>query len=324
MVQINNLSSTTSLAGGDLLPVYSSSVGDTRKASLSTFLAFVRANLASPDFTTEIVAPTSSGFNIQLAAQTSNLWLIINPTGAFAAGTVTLPPVAGCYDGQVIQVSVTNDVTALTVNGNGGTVLGAPSTLPATGFFALRFNLLQQTWYTVANTSPDDISIGGDLSVTGNGTFGGLVNAVGNIATAASVVVGTNIVMLSDGDILDSNENEILEFLSTASAVNNIEIANSATGSGPAVRAKGSDTNIDIKLTPKGTGKVSTSAPIVGGSYIATGFTTFSSLPSAATAGKGARHYITDCNTATFNAVAAGGGGNSVPVVSDGSDWRVG
>lgn len=52
--------------------------------------------------------------------------------------------------------------------------------------------------------------------------------------------------------------------------------------------------------------------------------TVFASLPAASTAGAGARSFITDCNTATFLATAAGGGANAVPVVSDGTNWLVG
>lgn len=47
-------------------------------------------------------------------------------------------------------------------------------------------------------------------------------------------------------------------------------------------------------------------------------------LPSAASVGLGARAFVSDALTTTFNAVAAGGGGGKVPVFSDGSVWRVG
>lgn len=44
----------------------------------------------------------------------------------------------------------------------------------------------------------------------------------------------------------------------TASAVNRFSLTGAATGSGPALSAVGTDTNIDINLTPKGTGTVKT------------------------------------------------------------------
>ena len=48
------------------------------------------------------------------------------------------------------------------------------------------------------------------------------------------------------------------------------------------------------------------------------------SLIAAADAGPGARGLVTDATSTAFNAVAAGGGANRVPVWSDGTVWRVG
>lgn len=47
-------------------------------------------------------------------------------------------------------------------------------------------------------------------------------------------------------------------------------------------------------------------------------------LPSAATAGAGARAFVTDATSTTFNASLTGGGANRVPVFSDGTVWRIG
>lgn len=63
---------------------------------------------------------------------------------------------------------------------------------------------------------------------------------------------------------------------------------------------------------------------LTASSYLATTATTVAGLPSAATAGAGARAMVTDSNTATFNATVAGGGANIVPVFSNGTDWKVG
>jgi len=54
----------------------------------------------------------------------------------------------------------------------------------------------------------------------------------------------------------DSNGNEEIIFTTTASAVNELTVANAATGDGPILSATGGDTNVDLNLTPKGTGKV--------------------------------------------------------------------
>ena len=65
------------------------------------------------------------------------------------------------------------------------------------------------------------------------------------------------------GGMLDVNGNsigdgtlELLKFSETGSAVNEFTIANAATGNAPNLSATGGDDNIDISITPKGTGSV--------------------------------------------------------------------
>lgn len=58
------------------------------------------------------------------------------------------------------------------------------------------------------------------------------------------------------GDFTDSNGNEWLEVDAVASAVNHVQVRNSATGSPSAITATGSDTNVGIGLSSKGTGSV--------------------------------------------------------------------
>jgi hypothetical protein len=60
----------------------------------------------------------------------------------------------------------------------------------------------------------------------------------------------------NNGYIADSNGNELLLFMLAASAVNYIALTNSATSVSPSLTAGGSDTNIDLLLISKGTGKV--------------------------------------------------------------------
>jgi hypothetical protein len=55
-----------------------------------------------------------------------------------------------------------------------------------------------------------------------------------------------------------------------------------------------------------------------------TGATTVAGLPSASTAGAGARSFVTDATVTVFLTTVAGGGANKVPVVSDGTNWLIG
>jgi hypothetical protein len=57
-------------------------------------------------------------------------------------------------------------------------------------------------------------------------------------------------------EINDANGNEEIIFTTTASAVNELTIANAATGNAPEIAATGDDTNIDLRLNTKGTGGV--------------------------------------------------------------------
>lgn len=152
MPTINQLPTITTLSGGDQLPVYATSNGDARKASITTLVDYFQQTFADPNYSVIINAPTNSGFNIALAASAQSIWLIINPTGTFAAGSVTLPPVADCFDGQEILIISTQTISAFTTNGNGGTLVGVPASLGAGSSFTIRFNLLQQTWYTIVNS----------------------------------------------------------------------------------------------------------------------------------------------------------------------------
>ena len=100
-----------------------------------------------------------------------------------------------------------------------------------------------QLVFATANdgTNPDIYTLDfGDVTLTGTQT---LTNK-----TLTSPKIGTS--------ILDTNGNELALLTATGSAVNEFTIANAATGSGPTLSSTGGDTNIDINVTPKGTGDV--------------------------------------------------------------------
>jgi len=59
-----------------------------------------------------------------------------------------------------------------------------------------------------------------------------------------------------NGFALGDGTLELLKFIETASAVNEVTITNAATGNAPEISSTGDDTNVDIKITPKGSGNV--------------------------------------------------------------------
>jgi hypothetical protein len=58
------------------------------------------------------------------------------------------------------------------------------------------------------------------------------------------------------GFIADANGNELLVMDTVASAVNEIKIANAATGGKPSIAAQGGDTNVSLNIISKGSGEV--------------------------------------------------------------------
>ena len=51
---------------------------------------------------------------------------------------------------------------------------------------------------------------------------------------------------------------------------------------------------------------------------------TVNTLPDAAVVGAGARSFVSDSSVTTFNTTVASGGSNTVPVFSNGTNWKVG
>ena len=111
------------------------------------------------------------------------------------------------------------------------------------------------TWGTKINTDLD--SLDAVFAAAGTGTSVGL-----NIGSGKKLKLV--------GDVIDTNGNELLKVTATASAVNELTLANAATGGAPVLSATGGDTNIGIAITPKGTGGVVFPAGAVGTPAITT------------------------------------------------------
>lgn len=56
--------------------------------------------------------------------------------------------------------------------------------------------------------------------------------------------------------LIDVNGNAFLQIVPTTNAVNGLLLKNAATGSGPSIEPTGTDTNINLLLKPKGTGRL--------------------------------------------------------------------
>lgn len=149
MATINQLNAAATVSGSDLLAIYSQQNGDARKLSLTNFAAWIATQVTFvDDKVTQYSAPLTG--TTVLATDTQNsVWLILTPAGGLAALTIKLPLLANTLDKQEILVNSTQTITTLTLDGNGSSIVGGPTTLAANGFFRLRFDAVMKTWYRV-------------------------------------------------------------------------------------------------------------------------------------------------------------------------------
>jgi hypothetical protein len=151
MPTINQLSGLSQLSSGDLLPIYVPNNGDARKVSIGQLLAFFQQQFASPTLATQLATP-GTGFNVAVQTPVSEQqWLILQPAGTLASGTVTLPLNTQTPDGTEVLVTTTQQITAFTLALNGAAVVyGDPSTLAAEDFFRVRYYAATNSWYRIA------------------------------------------------------------------------------------------------------------------------------------------------------------------------------
>jgi hypothetical protein len=160
---------------------------------------------------------------------------IIKLTGAITGNqTVTLPVLmenfyiienatTGAYTVELKAASGSGATVTWSATDKGWKILYADGVATNTGVYDTGFSTTD-----------------GDVTLTGTQT---LTNK-----TLTAPKIGTS--------ILDTNGNELFLLTATASAVNELTLANATTGNSPVLSATGDDSNIGITLTPKGTGEV--------------------------------------------------------------------
>lgn len=150
MPEINQLSSSDTFTGTDQVPIYSSTNGNAMKVAGSVILEYMEENIEPGGLETFYSAPSATGFTTTITDTDDNYWVVLTPLAGYAAGTIVLPSSTTATDKQTINVNCTQAVTTLTINGNGATVTGAPTTLAANAYFTLRFDAVTSTWYRIA------------------------------------------------------------------------------------------------------------------------------------------------------------------------------
>lgn len=210
-----------------------------------------------------------------------------------------------------------NSGSSTAVNITGGTVTASTPTVNATqtwnngavAFTGWKLNITDTA--SAAGSKFQDYQIGGTtvLAIWKNGVIGNIDEGTGFRVT------GTTLIGLTGGN----EAYRIQAGRITGVSYTVIGFSNSATS------ADGG--NVDIGFARKAAGVVEVNngtAGVYTGTAYGAGSQTFAQLPSAVTAGAGARSFITDATATTFLSVAAGGGANAVPVVSNGANWLIG
>jgi len=146
----------------------------------------------------------------------------------------------------------------------------------------------------VANGGTGITSLGtGVATFLGTPSSANLLAAVTDETGTGALVFGTSPTLATPTittAINDTNGNELIKFTSVASAVNDITVANAASGNNPSIAVTGGGANISLPIDAKGTGRVILDgAGAASSGYVATSQTsTSTSYTDLATAGPAA------------------------------------
>lgn len=235
MTTINKLTRTDSVSAGDILPIYVQNQGDARGASMSVIAAYVQAQLvvSGTDFVTQYALPPGSGFSVQVNNSADNTHLILSPAAPFAAGTIVLPSLANLIDGQQLIVNTTQSITALTINGNGASIIGTVTTMGINDSFMLKYDLASTTWYLIGHSVVSPATTDTAQTLT-NKTLVSPTLATPVLGTPASGNLAncTNLPITTGVSGLGAN---VSTFLGTPTSANLALILTDETGTGVAV-----------------------------------------------------------------------------------------
>ena len=142
---------SSTLAAGDYIVIEKSDQGDWREISVTNFVAAIASMFTIPSGkpATQYYAPAASDFTATITDGDDDVHLILTPLAGYAAGTIKLPSVANAIDKQIVIVNCTQAITTLTMDGNGATVVGAPTAMTANSYFTLLYDIVLTTWYRI-------------------------------------------------------------------------------------------------------------------------------------------------------------------------------
>ena len=226
------------------------------------------------------MASTYTGLGVELQATGEN-------AGTWGTKTNTNLQLLEQISGGFTQQSIAGgaQTTALSVSdGSTGAVLAhrmIEFTGSITGNQIVTIPLDVQTFYILRNSTSGAYTVqfkyvsgsGDSFTFTSTNKGDQIIFAAANDGTNPDIVtVNTGITASSTdtltnktltapkfadgGFIADANGNESVVFGTTSSAVNEVKLTNAAPGNDPLIAANGGDTNIDLAISPKGSGEL--------------------------------------------------------------------
>jgi Chaperone of endosialidase len=214
----------------------------------------------------------ASKFNIDKSGNTT-IAGTLNVTGAIT-GTVT--------GHSSLDLAIANNLSDLNSASTARTNLGLGTMATQNA------NIVNITGGSINGTiGGSSISSGAFTSTTATGT----VSASSFVLSGTTTAITHGLYYPTTNTIgVSANSLDVARFASVASAVNYLTFTNASTGGSPSIAATGSDANISLSLTPKGTGGITTSGSAA---------TQFSSTTSS-TSGKGIYGYASAGSGTTY------------------------
>ena len=234
------------------------------------FLDADGGNVTIKDGGTSILDIANNSTDVELTVSTADKNFAIKGTDGSSAITALDIDMAlagkATFSGDVVvtgDLTVTGDDIVMGTNTAGNLLIA-----DGTNFNSVAAGSLSEI-STVANDDvflAVDTSGGGLKKITRSTIVSGLAvsgAAISNVVEDTTPQLGGNLdtnshnILIDDAHFIgDENGNEQIIFQTTSSAVNQIDITNAATGNGPTISSTGGDTNINLNLTPKGSGVV--------------------------------------------------------------------
>jgi len=189
----------------------------------------------------------------------------VNAVDLSVSGTTTL---SGLTASTALALDASKDVVSVTNTGTGDNVLATSPTLVTPSLGVAAATSINKVALTAPATgSTLTIADGKTLTANQSLTLAGTDATTMTFPTTSATIARTDAGQTFTGvqemtrprfitSIDDTNGNELIGVTATSSAVNEITVANAATTASPTISATGSDTNIGIRLAPKGTGDV--------------------------------------------------------------------